>query len=103
MRQISKQIHDFRVSTMDMVENTLKNMNESLITIANLKKTLPKQVNHNTLLDILDRLQENNRIYVSAKGITYTYNPSPKFTEAMKKGFAWEDLKDFRKKHGSSY
>lgn len=74
-------MHDFRVSTMNMVEETLKNMNESLITVAGLKKILPKQVNHNTLLDILDRLQHDNKIYMSAKGITYIYT-SP---ENMKK------------------
>ena len=70
-----------------MVEETLKNSEDSIITIAQLKRELPKQINHNTLKEILDYLQELNRIYVSVKGITYIYNPSPKLQKAIDEGY----------------
>jgi len=37
-----------------MVEDTLKNMDESAITIAELKRRLPRQVNHDALKIILE-------------------------------------------------
>ena len=37
------------LNTVFMVEETLKNMDESVISIAELKRRLPKQINHNTL------------------------------------------------------
>lgn len=73
------------VNTVEMVEETLKNMNESLITLASLKKILPRQVNHNTLLEILDYLEKKNRITTSLKGITYLGSPSEKFQKAWER------------------
>ncbi|NCS71428.1 MAG: hypothetical protein GW780_04680, partial [Candidatus Aenigmarchaeota archaeon] len=35
------------LNTVIMVEEALKNMDESVITVAGLKKILPKQINHN--------------------------------------------------------
>ncbi len=81
-KQMQEFEYNFKVGTMDMVEETLKNMNESLITVAGLKKILPRQVNHNTLLEILDRLQRDNKIYMSVRGIVYIYNPSEKLRKA---------------------
>jgi hypothetical protein len=70
-----------------MVENTLKKMAKSVITIADLKRELPKQVNHNTLMIILEYLEQSNKIAVSLKGITWIYNPNPKLRAAIEKGF----------------
>jgi hypothetical protein len=69
-----------------MVENVLKNMDESVITIAELKRRLPKQVNHNTLKVILEYLEGSNKIIVTMKGITWVYNPSPKLKKAIERG-----------------
>ena len=41
--------HSPTLNTVLMVEEALKNMENSVITIAELKKILPKQVNHNML------------------------------------------------------
>ena len=81
-----KLIHAPTLNTVLMVENTLKNMDESLITIAELKRKLPKQVNHNTLKTILEYLEESNKILVSIKGITWIHNPSPKLRKAIAQG-----------------
>jgi len=69
-----------------MVEKTLKGMDESVVTVAELKRKLPKQVNHNTLKVILEYLEESNKIAVSIRGITWIHNTNPKLRVAIAKG-----------------
>ena len=78
--------HSPTLNTVLMVERTLQSMNESVITIAELKRKLPKQVNHNTLIVILDYLEKSNKITVSLKGITWIYNPNENLRKAIKQG-----------------
>jgi membrane carboxypeptidase/penicillin-binding protein len=75
------------LNTVIMVENTLKNSDNAIITIPQLKKLLPKQVNHNTLKHILEYLQESNKIYISIKGITWIHNTNKNLQKAIKNGF----------------
>ena len=70
-----------------MVEKALENMLGSVMTFAELKKALPKKVNHNTLKEIVDYLDKSNKIYIGIRGITWIYNPSPKLEKAIEKGF----------------
>ena len=84
--QEQKLEHSPTLNTVLMVEETLKNMDESVITIAELKRRLPKQVNHNTLKVILEYLEESNKIAVSIKGITWIHNPNPNLRKAIAKG-----------------
>lgn len=74
------------LNTVIMVEETLKNMDESVITIAEFKRILPRQVNHNTLMLILQYLEESNKIFVSLKGITWIHNPNSKLRKAIAEG-----------------
>jgi hypothetical protein len=78
--------HSPTLNTVLMVEKTLKNMDQSIFTIADIKKQLPKQVNHGTLKIILHYLEESNKIYVSIKGITWIHNPSPHLRKEISKG-----------------
>jgi len=78
--------HSPNLNTVLMVEETLKNMDESVITIAELKKKLPKQVNHNTLKIILEYLEESNKIAVSIKGITWIHNTNVNLKKAISRG-----------------
>ena len=78
--------HAPTLNTVIMVENTLKNMNESIITIAELKRKLPKQINHNTLKLILEYLEESNKIAVSIKGITWIHNTNSNLRKAISQG-----------------
>ena len=78
--------HSPTLNTVIMVEETLRNMTESVITIAELKRLLPKQVNHNRLKTILRYLEESNKILVTIDGITWVFNPNPKLREAISKG-----------------
>ena len=82
--QIQKMEHSPTLNTIMMVEETLKNVDQSAITVAKLKKKLPRQVNHNTLIMILDYLDKSNKIYIGAKGITWIYNSSPKWRKAVR-------------------
>jgi hypothetical protein len=69
-----------------MVEETLRNIKDSMITTADLKKKLPKQINHNTLKVILEYLEESNKIAVSIKGITWIYNTNLNLRKDISKG-----------------
>ena len=78
--------HSPTLNTVLMVEETLKNMDGSIITIAELKRRLPKQVNHSTLRIVLEYLEENNKIAVSLKGITWIHNTNENLRKAITKG-----------------
>jgi exosome complex RNA-binding protein Rrp4 len=89
---MSKTIQEYRLdhsptlNTVLMVEHTLQTMNESLITVAQLKKILPKQINHNTLMIILMYLEASNKIAVSLRGITWIHNTNPRLRKAISEG-----------------
>ncbi len=78
--------HSPTLNTVLMVESVLKNMNESIITVADLKRKLPKQVNHNTLMIILDYLEKSNKILVSLKGISWVHSINENMKKAIAKG-----------------
>ncbi len=78
--------HSPTLNTVIMVEETLKNMNESVITVAELKRRLPRQVNHNVLKVILEYLQLSNKIVVTMRGITWIHNPNPNLQKAIAEG-----------------
>jgi len=84
---IQKLEHAPTLNTVLMVEEVLKNMEESVISIAELKRHLPKQINHNTLKTILIYLEQSNKIAVTMKGITWIFNPDPRLKKAIDKGF----------------
>jgi len=81
------QKHSPTLNTVLMVEKVLKNMNESRITVAELKRKLPKQIQHNTLMTVLEYLEESNKILISLKGITWIHNPNPNLRKAISEGF----------------
>jgi hypothetical protein len=74
------------LNTVIMVEETLKN-SDSVITVAQLKKELPKKINHNALKTILEYLEESNKIFVSMKGITWIHNTNENLKNSIKDGF----------------
>ena len=78
--------HAPTLNTVLMVEDVLKSMDESVIKIAELKRRLPKQVNHNTLKVILEYLEESNKIIVTMRGITWIHNTNPNLKRAIEKG-----------------
>jgi len=79
-------VHWPTLNTVMMVEETLKKMNESVISVAELKRKLPRQVNHITLMVILEYLERSNKIAVSLKGITWIENNNPNLKRAILQG-----------------
>ena len=84
--QLTKLEHAPTLNTVIMVEETIKNMESSVVSIPEIKKSLPKQVNHNTLKTILLYLEESNKIFVTLKGITWIHNPNPNLRKAIAGG-----------------
>jgi len=78
--------HSPTLNTVIMVETALKTMDESVITIAGLKRILPKQVNHNTLKIILEYLEDSNKIAITMKGITWIHNANINLKNAIAGG-----------------
>ncbi|MFH1399728.1 MAG: hypothetical protein ABIG95_06495 [Candidatus Woesearchaeota archaeon] len=74
-KQVSTAVHSPTLRTIYMVEDTLRDSEESLVTMAVLKRLLPRQVNHNTLKEILEYLEESGKIAVSIRGISWIDNP----------------------------
>ncbi len=87
MKQIlQKPEHWPTLNTVIMVEKTLKKMNESVVKVSDLKRKLPRQVNHNTLLLILKYLEQSNKILVTLSGITWIHNTNSNLRKALNKG-----------------
>lgn len=78
--------HSPTLNTVIMVENVIKNANESVITIPEIKRRLPKQVNHYTLKIILEYLEASGKIAVTLKGITWIHNTNTNLRQAIAKG-----------------
>ena len=85
-KKIEKPAHWPTLNTVMMVEDTLRDMDESVISIANLKRKLPRQVNHVTLMVILQYLEKSNKLAVTLKGITWIENNNPNLREAILQG-----------------
>jgi hypothetical protein len=62
------------LSDVILVEKILQDANESIITMAKLEKLLHKKINKNILSIILDYLEEENKIAVTSRGITWIKN-----------------------------
>jgi len=65
------------LNTVLMVEGTLSKSGE-LMTIGKLKRLLPKQVMHQTLMAIIDYLEYSGKIVVQDDKVIWTYKPQSK-------------------------
>jgi len=81
-----KFLHSPTLNTVMMVEDAIKGWYNSEISISQLKKVLPKQVNHTTLMSILEYLEASNKIAVGLRGIVWIQNDSPKMRKAIREG-----------------
>ena len=77
--------HSPTLNTVLMVEETLKNSGE-LLSLAKLKRRLPKQVMHQTLLHILDYLQLSGKIVIGTKGILWVFTERKELNDLIKRG-----------------
>lgn len=81
-----KFLHSPTLNTVIMVERAIKASDNSVMSIAQLKKVLPKQVNHITLMSILEYLEASNKIAVGLRGITWIQNDNPNLRKAIREG-----------------
>lgn len=77
-------MHSPTLNTVIMVEKTLQEAKE-VIKVSELKRRLPKQIMHNTLLQVLDYLQESGKILITIKGLLWIYR-TPSELERLKQG-----------------
>lgn len=77
--------HSPTLNTVLMVEQVLKNAKE-IISVAELKRRLPKKVMHNTILQILNYLQFSGKIIIGTKGILWIFAERKEIETLMKKG-----------------
>ena len=83
-RQRNRLLHSPNLNTIIMVEDVLKK--GDLITLAQLKKDLPKQVMHQTLLQILDYLQLSGKIVIGTKGILWVFTERKELNSLIQRG-----------------
>lgn len=77
--------HSPTLNTVMMVEDALKNSGE-LMSLAELKRKLPKKVMHQTLLQIIDYLQRSGKVIIGIKGILWIFTDRKEIEELIKKG-----------------
>ena len=65
------------LNTVIMVEETLSKAGE-LLTIGKLKRMLPKQVMHQTLMAVIDYLEYSGKIVVNEDKVLWTFKPQSK-------------------------
>ena len=78
-------MHSPTLNTVLMVEKTLKNAKE-ILKLSELKRKMPKQVMHSTLLQVLDYLQEGGKILITTKGIVWIYRPPAELAKLKEGG-----------------
>ena len=64
--------HSPTLKTVFMIEEVLKKSGE-LLSVAEIKRRLPRQVMHQTLLQVLDYLQLSGKILIGTKGVLWIH------------------------------
>lgn len=77
--------HSPNLNTVLMIENTLKKQKIPL-TIAELKRKLPKKVMHSTLIQVIDYLQLSKKIIITTKGILWVFEEEKGLNSLIKRG-----------------
>jgi len=80
-----KSTHSPNLETIIMVEQTMKNA-ENLMKISELKRRLPRKVMHQTLIQILDYLQQSGKIIVGTKGVLWVFTERKELNLLINKG-----------------
>ncbi|NQU82377.1 MAG: hypothetical protein HQ539_00285 [Parcubacteria group bacterium] len=68
-----------------MVEDILRGSGE-LMTLAELKRRLPRKVMHQTLIQILDYLQISGKIIIGTKGILWVFAERKELDQLIRRG-----------------
>jgi len=88
LEEIKRHIASPTLNTVQMVEQVIKDAKE-VLSIAKLKRTLPKKVHHYTLTKILEYLQESGKIEFTPKGVVWIFAAKEDLARILKKGTRW--------------
>jgi hypothetical protein len=86
--ELPKVEHSPTLDTVLMVEETIRKAKQ-VIKVAELKRKLPKKVNHNTLKLILAYLQRSGKIEFTPGGVVWIFLPKEDIASLLSKGRAW--------------
>ncbi len=85
---VFKTTHSPTLNTVQMVEDTIREAKET-IKVAELKRRLPRQVNHETLKAILTYLQQSGKIEFTPYGVVWIFTPREDLAAILRKGRKW--------------
>ena len=77
--------HSPTLETIQMVEETIKK-SKQIISIADIKRKLPRKVNHNTLKVILRYLQTSGKIEFTPDGVVWIFMPREDIAAILNNG-----------------
>jgi len=83
-----KMLHSPTLDTVLMVEDTIKKTKQ-VISVAELKRKLPRKVNHNTLKIILSYLQKSGKVEFTPDGVVWFFMPKEDVAGILSKGRTW--------------
>ena len=81
-------MHSPTLDTVLMVEEAVRKAKE-VLTIAELKRRLPRQVNHNTLKVILAYLQRSGKVEFTPYGVVWIFMPKEDVETILSRGRTW--------------
>ena len=79
------EVHSPTLETVLMVEETVRKAKE-VLTLAVLKRRLPRQVNHNTLKVILAYLQHSGKVEFTPYGVVWIFIPKEDVEHILSRG-----------------
>jgi len=85
---LPKTEHSPTLETVLMVEDTVRKA-KGVLAVAELKRRLPRKVNHNTLKLILAYLQRSGKIEFTPDGVVWIFMPLEDITAILSKGRTW--------------
>ena len=83
-----KAAHSPTLETVQMVEDIIRKA-KRVITVAELKRRLPRKVNHNTLKVILAYLQKSGKLEFTPDGMVWIFLPKEDVAAILSKGRTW--------------
>jgi len=83
-----RDMHSPTLDTVLMVEEAVRKAKE-VLTIAELKRRLPRQVNHNTLKVILAYLQRSGKVEFTPYGVVWIFMPKEDVETILSRGRTW--------------
>ena len=87
-KKIIKAKHSPTLNTVMMVEDVVRDAKQ-VISVAELKRRLPKKVNHYTLKLILSYMQLSGKIEFTPEGVVWIFLPKEDLNLILKKGRTW--------------